>query len=518
MTTSYPSGIDNFTNPTSTDTLSSATVPHASEHANANDAIKAIETELGTNPKGSYASVAARLAASTGSITTWRKAASGGETSLTGTDDFSTSLAYTVGQEQVFINGVLLERGVDYTASTGSSITGLTALVAGDIATVISVGTFNVANAIPLSTVTAKGDLLAATGASTVANLGVGADGSTLVANSSASTGVSWAGPSVAAGKNAIINGDFSIWQRGTSFTPSTHQYTADRWNIGRSTGGFSVTQQSSGLTGFLYAARVQRVSSNADTSIIYAIHDVESANSYRFAGQNVVLSFWARAGANFSASSNTFTAQIFTGTGVDGSLWGGYTGISNIATSSVTLTTSWQRFTVTATAASNIAQIGLQLSYTPTGTANTNDYFELAGVQLETGSVATAFSRAGGTLQGELSAAQRYYFREGYVGTGYEPFAAGLCFSSTQALIASRLPFQMRVTPAVAYSSTVGNFSVRTASNSIIPLTAIAQDSASPWNVFHKITVASGLVAGNATLMNVGASGPCYIEYNSEL
>jgi hypothetical protein len=63
MTTSYPGGIDSFINPTSTDTLSSSTVPHASEHANANDAIVAIETELGTNPKGSYGSVSARLAA-----------------------------------------------------------------------------------------------------------------------------------------------------------------------------------------------------------------------------------------------------------------------------------------------------------------------------------------------------------------------------------------------------------------------------------------------------------------------
>jgi hypothetical protein len=61
MATSYPSGLDNFTNPTGTDTLDSATVPHATQHANANDAIEAIETELGTNPKGSSATVKARL-------------------------------------------------------------------------------------------------------------------------------------------------------------------------------------------------------------------------------------------------------------------------------------------------------------------------------------------------------------------------------------------------------------------------------------------------------------------------
>jgi hypothetical protein len=79
-------------------------------------------------------------------MVSWRKAATGGETSLSGTDDFSTTLSYVVGAELVYINGVLLERGVDYAATTGTSITGLTALTVADIATVVSVGSFNIAN------------------------------------------------------------------------------------------------------------------------------------------------------------------------------------------------------------------------------------------------------------------------------------------------------------------------------------------------------------------------------------
>jgi hypothetical protein len=63
MTTSYPTSLDSFTNPTSTDTLDSATVPHAAQHDNINDAVLAIETELGTLPKGTFANVKARLAA-----------------------------------------------------------------------------------------------------------------------------------------------------------------------------------------------------------------------------------------------------------------------------------------------------------------------------------------------------------------------------------------------------------------------------------------------------------------------
>jgi len=63
MATNSPGALDNLTNPTATDTLDSITVPHASQHANINDAVEAIETELGTNPKGSFASVKARLEA-----------------------------------------------------------------------------------------------------------------------------------------------------------------------------------------------------------------------------------------------------------------------------------------------------------------------------------------------------------------------------------------------------------------------------------------------------------------------
>lgn len=61
MTTAYPGAIDNFTNPTATDTLNSLTVPHAAQHANVNDAIEAVEGTLGVDPQGGFATVVARL-------------------------------------------------------------------------------------------------------------------------------------------------------------------------------------------------------------------------------------------------------------------------------------------------------------------------------------------------------------------------------------------------------------------------------------------------------------------------
>ena len=74
----------------------------------------------------------------------WTKTMSGGETSLSGTDDNSLSLVYTVGYESVFINGVLQVRGSDYTATTGTTVTGLTALTASDVVTVESIVAYSI--------------------------------------------------------------------------------------------------------------------------------------------------------------------------------------------------------------------------------------------------------------------------------------------------------------------------------------------------------------------------------------
>lgn len=49
MPTNFPTTLDNFTNPTSTDTMDSATVPHATQHANINDAVEALEAKVGVN-------------------------------------------------------------------------------------------------------------------------------------------------------------------------------------------------------------------------------------------------------------------------------------------------------------------------------------------------------------------------------------------------------------------------------------------------------------------------------------
>jgi hypothetical protein len=83
----------------------------------------------------------------------WRKTASGGETSLSGYDNANQALSYTPGQEQVYLNGILLVRGDDYTATNGTSITGLSALSSGDFIQVNCYNNFSVAS-VPSTSIT----------------------------------------------------------------------------------------------------------------------------------------------------------------------------------------------------------------------------------------------------------------------------------------------------------------------------------------------------------------------------
>lgn len=83
----------------------------------------------------------------------WRKTAVGGETSLSGYDNASQALSYTPGQEQVFLNGILLVRGADYTATNGTSITGLAALAADDYVQIVCYNNFSLAS-LPSTSIT----------------------------------------------------------------------------------------------------------------------------------------------------------------------------------------------------------------------------------------------------------------------------------------------------------------------------------------------------------------------------
>jgi hypothetical protein len=156
---------------------------------------------------------------STASIYRYKFTASGGETSESGVDDLSQTLSYLPGKEQVYLNGVLLVRSVDYTASNGTSITSLAALTAGDILEIITFTAFDLATAIQLASINAKGDLLVGSANDTIGTLSVGTTNQVLTVDSTTATGVKWstldALPSQAgnAGEYLTTNGTAASWE-----------------------------------------------------------------------------------------------------------------------------------------------------------------------------------------------------------------------------------------------------------------------------------------------------------------
>jgi hypothetical protein len=146
----------------------------------------------------------------------WSKAPAGGTTSLSGLDDNSVSLVYSVGYEQVYRNGVLLSRGNDYTATDGTTVTLIDATITGDIIEIFAQELVPLTDAISKGQFNAKGALLSATAASTPGVLAVGANDTVLTADSTTSTGLKWATP--AAGGMTLI--------ATTTFNNTTDTYT----------------------------------------------------------------------------------------------------------------------------------------------------------------------------------------------------------------------------------------------------------------------------------------------------
>jgi hypothetical protein len=213
--------------------------------------------------------------------------------------------------------------------------------------------------------------------------------------------------------RNLFINGAFDIWQRGASPTiiQDTNVLTADRMYTYR--GGIvnvSVTRQTSDLDGFQYFARIKRTAGDTSTANIHIGTNMETVNVIPLRNKTVTLSFYARAGANFSGSGNILSAYLGSSTDIDAQ-WINPAGQTQIFQGAPVLTTGWQRFSFTGIVPSNANSLRTVLYYTPSSAAaGSNEYYDITGMQLEVGPLATTFSRAGVNIQQELAMCQRYY------------------------------------------------------------------------------------------------------------
>jgi len=304
------------------------------------------------------------------------------------------------------------------------------------------------------------------------------------------------------AGKNKIINGDFSVWQRGTSFSnPAINAYTADKIIQGNNASGVAFVDSQQVFTpgtapvagyesAYFYRRNVTTAGSGGQYNFIQQrIEDIRT-----LAGQTVTFSFWAKAD-----SARTVSVNLTQNSGSGG------TGGANFNSSNITLSTAWTRYSITTTLTSlSGVTIGTSsyLAVVLNMPINTTMTIDTWGWQLEAGSVATPFTTASNTFQGELALCQRYYQQF----NANTPLGNGEIRYSTTAYCIIKLAQTMRTAPTATFNNPTAyyvNSYGKSGAAATIGLDISGTD-------FYGIifTGLSGYTAGQSSYIGIGGAG----------
>lgn len=351
--------------------------------------------------------------------------------------------------------------------------------------------------------------------------------------------------------ENALIGGDattnlFAYGTTGSSVTTTVTYGGPNRWAYwsGAST-AMTVSQDSTAAdlpaSGYEYAFKMARTSGQTGVVQVCMAQEVESVNSYAFAGSTAELDFHAIPGSNYSPASANVQPYIIYGTGADegtnklafglnagGQGTVGWTGQVNL-TANVALG-GGGRITFAAPIPATATEIAVAICFTPVGTAGTNDYVALSGIQLTRNSALTAaagsagvglfndsraksFSRRSQALETTLQ--QRYYWKASESVT--TDFGTCLAVSTTSGRCFIPNPTTMRVAPTP--TATVGSMTQTGSTGTQINLTALAATSGATtqYGIGLTTTVTLGFTIGNAGILQSN-SGTGAIGGNSEL
>jgi hypothetical protein len=316
---------------------------------------------------------------------------------------------------------------------------------------------------------------------------------------------------------NYIINGAFDVWQRGDGpfAAAGGGVLTADRWRIG-SPGDFtSVTKGtftpndlvSIGFGEAQFYATFGITSQNGGARLEQYVEDVRT-----LAGQTVTVSFWARS-SDFTNLRVQFQQRF-----------GVVSGEANSPSADITFSSSWTRHSVTinipSIAGKTIeANNSLRLWLFPSLAEQTGTY-DIWGVQLEAGSIATPFKRHAPSLQGELAACQRYYIRySAETGQAFSAFT-GQAYTNSTTVVEGSFPLlvEMRV-PPTGYD-TGGSVAYRDVANATGTLTALGlAGSGQNRKMVNFVWSTTGATAGRyITLVRANNDVTAFIGFTAEL
>ena len=322
------------------------------------------------------------------------------------------------------------------------------------------------------------------------------------------------------AGKNKVINGDFGIWQRGTSITIGVQSYWADRYSMDMvaavPTGTASIqafTPGTAPVAGYEsnYFGRVN-ITANNNCTQYYIYQRIENVTTY--AGQTATLSVWIKADA--ATNIGAYLVQNF-GSGGSGAV------VTTLSTST-SITNGWVRYTFTATVPSisgktigTGSSLEVRFVFPNSGSFVRVGTYDFWGVQLEAGSVATPFTTATGTLSGELAACQRYYYRW-TANAAYSRYPVmGSAATSTLSFFPSITPVTLRTPPTALESSS--NWRVYDGSGVVTGITlGIVVSTELELQPYFTATASSGLTQFRPYMLTANNDASAYIGLSAEL
>jgi len=313
--------------------------------------------------------------------------------------------------------------------------------------------------------------------------------------------------------RNLIDGGDFSInpFQRnipglavgGVIATPvgATPGYFADRFfAAGAASSAILMAAVSdTSVAGFSQSVKISRQAGNTSSATINFGQVIETLDSLRCQGQTVTLSFWAKAGANYSGGA--VTAQVIAGGGVNQTaaslVAGSWTSAASLINAAQTLTRGMSRYQFSGVVPAGATQLAVLFSFAPSGTAGADDSISLNGVQLEIGSGASPFEHI--DAQVALEICQRYSWAIPEPAAGVVVGAGANTSASTQ-LIYIATPVQLLRAPTVTVAA--GSFKTMQAGASAA--TTIAPGATHTPNAIS-INGSSAGTVGQATLLQGG-------------
>ena len=315
--------------------------------------------------------------------------------------------------------------------------------------------------------------------------------------------------------RNAIINGGFDIWQRGTSFTQTNFNagniYTADRtaiiWNNVPTS--VTVSQQTftpgaapvTGYEGtFFWRSTITTVGTNTIWGYSQRIEDVRD-----FAGRTATISFWAKAD-----TSRNVTVELNQNFGSGGS------STVTATNTAVAITSSWARYSLTVNVPSISGKtIGTNnyLQLVILQTSASGSVLDLWGVQVEAGTVATPFEQR--PIGTELALCQRYYYR---LAQNTSRYGSGYAKTSTTADILVDFPVTMRTAPtALEQSGTAGDYLIAYQNSAVAGSSVPTFTSATVKACTVNFNVGAVLTAGNGVMGGPNGANS-YLGFSAEL